>query len=80
MTRTTDAADPLLVDAQSAVDEPSSRRGPPQLPLKENDWNAVALSVRGVESVLPHAASVMHAPSTTVPPILLKLPAMIPPP
>ncbi len=33
--------------ADNLVDEPASRRGPPQLPLKAGEWNAVTLRMIG---------------------------------
>jgi tetratricopeptide (TPR) repeat protein len=47
MTQINDAADPQLVDSRNAIDEPAIRRGPPQLPFKDDDWNDVEVAIRG---------------------------------
>lgn len=31
----------------NVLDEPADRRGPPKLPLRENDWNRLVLSLKG---------------------------------
>ncbi len=40
------------LDPANAQDEPSSRRGPAQVPLKPGEWNRMALSIRGDEVML----------------------------
>src|SRR5207253_670919 len=42
-----DLNEPLLVDRRTRIDDPSCRRGPAALPLKENDWNDVELTTSG---------------------------------
>jgi tetratricopeptide (TPR) repeat protein len=47
MTAGSDTADPLLLDPRNRADDPTSRRGPAALPLKENDWNDLEVAING---------------------------------
>src|SRR5262249_41558492 len=38
---------PVIVGADNSVEDSSCRRGPARLPLRENDWNSVEVSVVG---------------------------------